>query len=549
MKVLFIVPEIRLDSRPEHLPFWAGILASIVEQKGGQVGILDLNALRMKFGGNHVPSKVIAEEISSEQWDLIGIGGLTTTYGRIKQLSPLIRKFAPNSLFVGGGGWSSYNPTEILELIPELDLIVIGEGEETFAELYDELDKGSKDFEKINGLCLRDKNTEFRFTAPRALISDLNTIPYPAYDLMETEIYFKFSSLAHSVEAFNSKRRASTVWERGCPRGCTFCSHNGMSRIDLQNIYGEGDRKEGEKLVRISDKENDTFQLPARWPTPEYAVNNIKLLKEKFNVDFISIMDENMTSNLKWTQEFCDLYVKEGLDKTLKWGTLGDAPSVAVKPEIISVMRDSGCSYISFGFESASDKVLNQDIQKGQLRAHLQKTIDTLKKENMTPITTFMIGNMHENINDLMESVDFWIQNGAEIDPFICTPYVGSPIFYDNRDYLLQQYDTKLKLIQEGKGKVDEKTLHKWKLSALDKFMTECGDATKYTATVSQYFTIPELFALKEFMYKKDTTRMLQMAHQKYDETGLDQWKHNEKWEKYCEVCKSKKDLSLQIIG
>ena len=78
--------------------------------------------------------------------------------------------------------------------------------------------------------------------------------------------------------------------------------------------------------------------------------------------------------------------------------------------------------HFSFGFESASDKVLNQDIQKGQLRAHLQKTIDTLKKEKMTPITTFMIGNMHENINDLMESVDFWIQNGAEIDPFICTP-------------------------------------------------------------------------------------------------------------------------------
>ena len=49
------------------------------------------------------------------------------------------------------------------------------------------------EFEKINGLCLRDENTEFRFTAPRALISDLNTIPYPAYDLMETEIYFKFS--------------------------------------------------------------------------------------------------------------------------------------------------------------------------------------------------------------------------------------------------------------------------------------------------------------------------------------------------------------------
>ena len=549
MKVLLIVPEIRLDSAPNHFPFWAGILAAIVENKGGQVGILDLNALRANYDNIQVPSDVIAKEISSEKWDIVGIGGLTTTYSRIKQLSPLIKKYAPDSLFVGGGGWSTYNPTEILELIPELDIIAIGEGEETFADLYDQVNNNSTDFDNVKGLCIRDKTLGYRFTAPRALIADLNTVPYPAYDLMESETYFRYSSLSLSVDSYNSKRRVSTVWERGCPRGCTFCSHNGMSRIDLQNIYGEGDRKEGEKLVRLSDKENDTFQLPARWPTPEYAVNNIKLLIEKFNVDFISIMDENMTSNLKWTKEFCDLYVKEGLDKTVKWGTLGDAPSVAVKPEIIEIMKNSGCAYISFGFESASDKVLNEDIGKGQLRVHLQKTVDTVRKAKMTPITTFMIGNMHENINDLMETVDFWIQNGASIDPFICTPYVGSPIFYDNQDYLLQQYDSKLKMIAEGEFNVSSDILKKWKLEALDKFMTECGDATQYTATVSQYFTIPELFALKEFMYKHDTRRMLQMAHQKYDETGLEQWNHDKKWEKYCEVCKSKEELSLTILS
>jgi radical SAM superfamily enzyme YgiQ (UPF0313 family) len=547
LKVLFVVPEIRLDGSPNHFPFWAGILAAIVEQKGGQVGILDLNALRDNYDGKAVPTKKIIEEISSEKWDLIGIGGLTTTYGRIKQLAPIIRKYAPDSLFVGGGGWSTYNPTEILQLIPELNMIVIGEGEETFSELYDAVSNNSTDYEKINGLCYRTNNNELRFTGPRALVSDLNTIPYPSYDLMETEIYFKYSSIPLSAASFNSKRRASTVWERGCPRGCTFCSHNGMSRIDLQNIYGEGDRKEGEKLVRISDKENDTFQLPARWPSPEYAVNNVKLLIEKFDVDFISILDENMTSNLKWTKEFCDLYVSEGLDKIVKWGTLGDAPSVAVKPEIIQTMKDSGCEYISFGFESASDKVLNEDIQKGQLRKHLQVTVDTIKKAKLTPITTFMIGNAHENIDDLMETVDFWIQNNAEIDPFICTPYVGSPIFYDNQDYLLQQYDSKLKMISEGKFNISDDIVKKWKLEALDTFMIECGDATKYTATVSQYFTIPELFALKEFMHQHDTRRMLQMAHQKYDETGLPQWKHSEKWIHYCEVCQSKQQLEKTV--
>ena len=546
MKVLFVVPEVRLDSAPLNWPFWAGILAAIAEQKGAKVGILDLNAIRTRFGSKQVPTKVIIDEISAEDWDIVGIGGLTTTYSRIKQLAPIIRKCAPNAIFIGGGGWATYNPDEILQLVPELDLICIGEGEITFAEFYDEVSNGTKDFEKVNGLCLRE-GTGYKFTGPRALIDDLSTVPFPAYHLFETDIYFKYSSVPWSLESFNSKRRASVVWERGCPRGCTFCSHNGMSRIDLQNIYGEGDRKEGEKLVRVSDKENDTFQMPARWPTAEYAINNIKFLRDKFNVDFITVVDENMTSNLKWTKEFCQLYVDSGLNETIKWGTLGDAPSVAVKPEIVQTMIDAGCTYISFGFESASDKVLNQDIQKGQTRAHLQKTLDTIKASTLKPITTFMIGNEHENIDDLMETLDFWIQNGAEIDPFICTPYVGSPIFYNNKDFVLQQYDERLKLVNDGKINISEETVKKWKLDAVDTFMKDCGDAFQYTATISKYFTIPELYAIKQFMYTQDTHRLLQWAHQRYEQTGLEQWKHDDKWKKYCSVCLAREQVS-QII-
>ena len=210
-------------------------------------------------------------------------------------------------------------------------------------------------------------------------------------------------------------------------------------------------------------------------------------------------------------------------------------------------MKDAGCAYISFGFESASDKVLNEDIQKGQLRSHLQKTIDTIKEADMTPITTFMIGNPNENINDLMETVDFWIKNGAEIDPFICTPYVGSPIFYNNREFILEQYDERLKLVHEGKYAVNNTILKKWYLSALDKFMQDCGDATNYTATVSKNFTIPELIALKQFMYNHDTRRMIQMSNQKYEETKLPQWKISEKWEKYNPKYKAKKELNAIV--
>ena len=541
LNVLLVVPEIRIDDKPFDFPFWAGIFASIIDQKGGNVAILDLNALRMNNGGNYLPLNIIKKQIEVAKWDLIGIGGLTTTYSRMKELIPLLRKTHPDSVIISGGGWSSYNPDEIMQLIPQIDMVCIGEGEETFTEVYDELANGSRNFEKVKGLCINN-NGLFFYTEPRALISDLNTVPYPHYDLFELDIYFQYSSYPYSVEALNAKRRATTVWERGCPRGCTFCSHNGMSRIDMQNIYGDGDRKKGELIVREVDKNNNTFQLPARWPTPKYAVDNVKLLHEKYDVDFIAILDENMTSNKKWTEEFCNLYLDEGLDQTVKWGTLGDAPSVATQPHLLEVMKDAGCTYISFGFESASNKVLNEDIKKGQTKDHLQKTVDALKAISMRPMATFMIGNAHENINDLLETVTFWIDNNIEVDPFICTPYVGSPIFYDNRDYIYGQYDERLKLLQNS-GQIDPLILKQWKLDALDNFLTECGDATLYTATVSQYFTIPELIALKRFMYKHDTRRMLQMAHQRYDQTGLPQWKHDEIWSNKCPICIAKKEL------
>ena len=550
MKVLFVVPEIRVDRVPYHFPFWAGILAAIVEKKGGDVGILDLNAVRMDFDNNKISDEMIEEEIAREDWDLIGIGGLTSTYKRIKELTKIIRNTSPESVIISGGGWSTYNPDEILKLVPEIDLICIGEGEETFSEVYDKIKENGNNFESVKGLCIRD-GEGYKYTEPRALISDLNTIPFPAYHLFETDVYFRYSSFPLSVESFNSKRRASVVWERGCPRGCTFCSHNGMSRIDLQNIYGEGDRKVGEKLVRVSDKDNDTFQLPARWPTPEYAIDNIKFLKKHYDVDFVSILDENMTSNRKWTEEFCRLYIESGLSESVKWGTLGDPPSVAVQPDLVKTMKDAGCSYISFGFESASDKVLNQDIGKGQLQVHLQQTIAAVKAVGLTPIATFMIGNPHENINDLMETLEFWIRNNIEVDPFICTPYVGSPIFYEHKDFLLQQYDERLQLLDGKDGSIQKtvsnEDVEKWKLDAVDKFMTECGDATDYTATVSQYFSISELFAIKNFMHKKDVRRLLQMAHQRYEETKKEYWKHDKKWSEFCSICQAKNQLGLKL--
>ena len=116
MSVLLVCPEIRLDSKPFDFPFWAGIFASIVEKKGGQVAILDLNALRMNYGGNLVPSEIIKNEISSAKWDLIGIGGLTTTYARMSQLIPFLRKYCPDSTIIAASPITSFKPPDVVQI-------------------------------------------------------------------------------------------------------------------------------------------------------------------------------------------------------------------------------------------------------------------------------------------------------------------------------------------------------------------------------------------------------------------------------------------------
>ena len=112
MELLEMYAPVTLDDKPFDFPFWAGIFASIIEKKEGHVAILDLNALRMNYGGDYLPLETIKKEISPEKWDLVGIGGLTTQYGRIKQLVPLIRKVSPKSTIIAGGGFCTYNPDE-----------------------------------------------------------------------------------------------------------------------------------------------------------------------------------------------------------------------------------------------------------------------------------------------------------------------------------------------------------------------------------------------------------------------------------------------------
>ena len=517
--MLLINPPVRQRQGPQDIPVGLAMIASITKQEGHQIAFLDLNA-------NRVPLQVAANEIMIDDYDIIGIGGLSSQYKEIKQILPICRQIHPDALIVAGGGFVTYMPDKMLKLRPEIDIIAIGEAEETWADFLREGPHG--DFSKVKGIAFRDKNGKIIFTEPRPLIKDMDALPYPAYELLDLDKYSENYQFCLSEEMLTTKRKIHMITERGCPRQCTFCTHNGMSRWDQIVSIGK------EKVRELDDEFG--FQQIARFNSPKFVVKHLKFLTEQYNLGYVFIADENLTSNRKRTIELCNLMIKEGLPNKVKWGTAGDAASV--DDDVIALMKKAGCTFISYGGESASDKVLKYDIQKGTTRKNNQDAVDIMKRQGMEPIMTFMLGNPHEDVNDILETTDFFVKNNLSCDPFICTPYPGTKLYLDYEQQILEQFDERLAEVKNWpEGSIDKELLAQWKEQALDKFLSSLDDADVLSAHVSQVFNHHDLLGLKALMFSHDMPKILKVAHMR-------NWSHDKKWAEHCPVCTAKNEIS-----
>ena len=519
MKVLLINPPVRQRQGPQDIPVGLAMIASITKQEGHQIAFLDLNA-------NRVTLQVAANEIMIDDYDIIGIGGLSSQYKEIKQILPICRQIHPDALIVAGGGFVTYMPDKMLKLRPEIDIVAIGEAEETWADFLREGPHG--DFSKVKGIAFRDKNGKIIFTEPRPLIKDMDALPYPAYELLDLDKYSENYQFCLSEEMLTTKRKIHMITERGCPRQCTFCTHNGMSRWDQIVSIGK------EKVGELDDEFG--FQQIARFNSPKFVVKHLKFLTEQYNLGYVFIADENLTSNRKRTIELCNLMIKEGLPNKVKWGTAGDTASV--DDDVIALMKKAGCTFISYGGESASDKVLKYDIQKGTTRKNNQDAVDIMKRQGMEPIMSFMLGNPHEDVNDILETTDFFIKNNLSCDPFICTPYPGTKLYLDYEQQILEQFDERLAEVKNWpEGSIDKELLAQWKEQALDKFLSSLDDADVLSAHVSQVFNHHDLLGLKALMFSHDMPKILKVAHMR-------NWSHDKKWAEHCPVCTAKNEIS-----
>jgi len=228
MKVLFIEPPKDVwFVMGEYLPPPYGIiqLAAYLERevKNVEIKVLDCNAQQFDWKG-------MEQQIAYFNPDIVACSALATcntyvvlrTLETAKRVNPNILTVAggqhPNILTVAGGQHFTATAQESLEAYPEIDVIVRGEGEITFANLVKKVDRGSP-LSKIKGISFR-HNGEISHNPLRPLIENLNDLPYPGYHFVKDFVH------KYHFSAMSGLRMPYVLIEgsRGCPHRCTFCS-------------------------------------------------------------------------------------------------------------------------------------------------------------------------------------------------------------------------------------------------------------------------------------------------------------------------------------
>ena len=390
MKILLINCPIRLDAAPNCIPYGLATIAGTLRQRGFEVEIYDLNALR--------PSKhEIIAALQRRDWDLVGVSGLITTYIFQKWLISQLKEMDPAAMVISGGGLATSN-SGLLFSQTDVDITVVGEGERTMLELCQSLKNGSN-LDEVPGIWFR-KNGEIVVNGSRENIQNLNEIPFPAWDLLPMETYLKnpiWGNTANNSSKFKEdikvSRSMNIISSRGCPFSCNYCYH----------LFGRSNY---------------------RLRSPENVLAEIEVLVDRFAVDFIGFVDDNMMASKKWLTEFCDLM--KGKDLPVTWGCHGRVGSA--EPEVLRHMAEAGCVWIGYGIESGSQKMLDAMNKKASV-ARAKEALSNTRNAGIYANTTFIFGYPGESLETIQETIRFKREMGIECGSFFATPYPGTPLY------------------------------------------------------------------------------------------------------------------------
>ncbi len=477
-KVLFVNPIVREEDVPRHVPYGIALLAAIAMREGHKVAVFDANAHR-------VGMRELADACKAAEWDVVAIGGLTTTYGYIRRAVKVIKEAAPKAILLAGGGFITSMPREIMQWLPQIDVGLLGECFRTWPEVLRMVDEGERDFSRTLGVVYRNGD-EPVLTEARPVIHDLDELPFPAWELFPLEeVYFKNSQALFSEEIYSCKRRIDINASYGCSLICRYCWHLGTTGDMLVKPDGAG--------------KNDvvfTYGRNIRYHSPAYIGEMVSQLRDKYSVDFCTFLDENLmtmdsSSRYTWLPSVCDEWERRGLapDASGKGGVhwAGTSHASLYRASTLARMREVGCSHLVYGLESFDPGILKR-LGKGTNRDNNIRAVRDTLAAGIAPIPNIIIGFPEESFESIRNTISGLLELGIHVRPHFATAYPGSEWYYTYKESIIEQYG-----------------------GSLEAYVADLGDATKITATISQNFSAIELVGLQELVARRDL-RLLELT-------------------------------------
>ena len=366
VKVLLIQPKIH--GKPSVPPLGLGYLAATLRQHPGfEVSIID----------NEVYSyddDQLAEVIKQKNPDILGLTSLVLSRHRSMYVAAKVE--APYIVFGGP------QPTleERFYLKKSNYFVVRGEGENVFVNFCLAIRDGKpiEEIRKIRGLAYLDDNSQVVKNPPEPYIPNIDSVPFPAYDLFEMDYY------THRLEG---GRCTTMMTSRGCPYTCVYCYH--------------------------------VLNTKFRFRTPANVIAEIRFLEKQYGITRYKFFDDVFTLNRKHTVDLMNAFIEEKLD--IRWQILTRVN--LVDEELLKLMYKAGLRHISFGIESGSPNTLKRIDKRVSLEQNI-KAIQFCRKVGIKTKAYIILGFPWETQQDIELTTQFLENVMPDSAQFLfATPY------------------------------------------------------------------------------------------------------------------------------
>jgi len=345
-----------------YFPLGLGYIAAVLIKAGHEVRLEDPETEGLSSAG-------LAARLTAFSPGLAGISCATPSFPNAARIATLVKRAAPACMTVAGGVHVSALPAATLAQAPDLDVAVTGEGEETMLDLTRAAGAGPDALAGLPGIAYRGRDGSTIVNPRRPLIRDLDSLPFPARDLVSLDRYVPH---AHNRRG----RRATTaISSRGCPFGCIFCA----SHVAL----GRGFRAH----------------------SPGYVVAELEHLAAKFGVDQVIFNDDAFTIDTGRVAAICDLIGSKGV--RMAWSCFARADSIS--PALLRSMKRAGCFSVGFGVESGDPEILKR-TGKNIALDKIREAVAQTKEAGLKTQCFFVFGIPGETRETIERTVKFAIE-------------------------------------------------------------------------------------------------------------------------------------------